>query len=243
MTQIVSVINKFDVYDRCVKHNPFMNKFELYPYDNRENVMGISDSYNDFIENTMGDGNWVIFCHQDYAFQEEIAPFLEKMDKNTIYGTVGVVEGKDFSMHLKMRGWKVRKFRFGFYPSTRLTGRYLQGEGKDAYWSGISIKRPTKVESVDCCCLMVHSSLIRKHNLRFDSKMNWHLYSEDFSMNARTNHKISTKVIQIKNQHIGHGTLNEDFYNTLDYFKSKYPGKTISTTCYNGHYENFKDRL
>lgn len=73
--------------------------------------------------------------------------------------------------------------------------------------------------------------------------MNWHLYSEEFSMNARKKLNIKTKVIQIKNQHIGHGTLNSDFYETLDYFKSKYPDTLIATTCYDGYYERFKERL
>lgn len=243
MVEIVSVVNDMDVFNSCIKSNPHMNTYKLNICDNTKTNTPISIHYNEYIENNMPHDSWIIFCHQDFSFKEDISPYISKMNKSRIYGTVGVKKKKDFIALLKMDGWKVRKFRFGFFPNNALIGQFMQGDDKDGFIAGKWVDKEEEVETIDCCCIMVHSSLIQKYNLRFDPFMKWHLYSEEFSLNAKSKYDIPTYVIQLKSQHLGYGTINKDFYDTLEYLKNKYKQFTISTTCYDGHYDEFKNRL
>lgn len=89
------------------------------------------------------------------------------------------------------------------------------------------------VSSVDCCCLIVHSSLISKYNLRFDENLNWHMYAEEFCINAQITHKITSKAAQFNCFHLGEGKLNDDFHNCAKYVKEKHTLKYLKTTCIN----------
>ena len=87
------------------------------------------------------------------------------------------------------------------------------------------------VSSVDCCCLIVHSSLINKYNLRFDENLSWHMYAEDFCIHAKAVHNITSLITQFDCFHLGEGKLSDDFRTCAKYVKDKHKLKWLKTTC------------
>ena len=47
--KIVSVVNNFDIYNKCIKNNEFINKYDLIPFDNTSENLGIPKLYNSFM--------------------------------------------------------------------------------------------------------------------------------------------------------------------------------------------------
>lgn len=258
--EIVCVANDLGVFNRVIAENPYMNRFSVTMYDNSVENVGISKRYNTFIEeriNKSNDDFWAVFCHQDFGFNEDIRAKVEKLDKNCIYGPIGI------KVFRSTKKWFKGLFsnKFGYYPSLKfeikglfskdykfltvekhesqpglfkrkLLGQISQGQGDSDFEKlGKLIKSPKSVESLDCCCLIVHSSLIRKHNLKFDENLSWHMYVEDFCMGAKKNYGIKTKAVQFDCFHLGKGNLNEDFYSAAKYVKDKYNLKRLKTTC------------
>ena len=84
-------------------------------------------------------------------------------------------------------------------------------------------------DTVDCQCLIVHSSLIQRHKLRFDENLTFDFYVEEFCINASERYDVKLKVIPLKCVHYSGGNITERFYNSVKYVQEKY--KTISK-CY-----------
>jgi hypothetical protein len=111
-------------------------------------------------------------------------------------------------------------------------GQIQQGHNNDRFKKfGKKLFRPKVVSSLDCCCLIVHSSLINKYNLRFDENLDWHMYVEDFCINCEKNYDIKSKAVQFDCYHLGIGNLNEDFYKCAKYVKEKHELPSLKTTC------------
>lgn len=261
--RIVSVVNDFDFYKKVVNLSPCLKTYQVCVYDNTKENIGISERYNDFItKNIAADSDfWVIFCHQDFGFFEDPYDKLKDLDKNCVYGVIApknginlirilkskLVANMDYypSIKIDIRGLipfskhkfiEIRKKPKRCRKLTReLLGQINQGNNNfDFQKNGIFLKEPTTVSTVDCCCIIVHSSLIFEHNLRFDENLKWHMYAEDFCINARRNYGILTKVVQLDCFHTSTGNLDnlgDDFYNSADYIKKKYNIEYINSTC------------
>ena len=239
---IVIVANNFDMLDRCVQSNIFMNKYKIHVFDNRTNVKGISEHYNDYIQNIMAEDQWILFCHQDFSLLEDFDVKLKKLDKNCIYGVVGAAPVNEMYFYMFARGYSFFKFKIGLMKKRKQFGRILQGKGNKCIKKGIFVLNQKVVDTVDCCCTFIHSSLIKKNNLLFDPMFKWHFYSEDFSLNAHKLYNIKSKVIQTKCCHYSLGNFNQEFYDNLEKLKAKYHERTFVTTCYDGYYESFKNK-
>lgn len=243
MIDIVTVVNDYKVYDDCIRNNPAMNAFNLVDFDNRTNSKGITAHYNDYLRNKMDENRWVVFCHQDFAFHENIEPKLNALDRSAIYGVIGAFPEKEFVAFLRLKRFKINKFKLGFVKKRTRFGQMIEGTGARAAKVGKFVKGTRNVDTVDCCCLIVSVSLIRKHQLRFDENLKWHLYSEDFSLQARQLHGIPTKVVQTDCRHLSPGDFSGDFNDSLHYLKKKYPGLEFASTCFDGYYDTFKKEL
>lgn len=175
------------------------------------------------------DSFWCIFIHQDFGIMQDIDSLLKKLDRNNIYGAVGVKIFKGIFF-----GKKDKARHLGFKTSFKLTlGRILQGKNDfnfKKHWCP-ALFQPT-VDAIDCCCIIIHSSLIKKYNLRFDENLNFHLYAEELCYRAKKDYKIKTKVVQMKCFHLGQGTLDEDFEKSAQYLKEKFHLNSIPSTCY-----------
>lgn len=257
--KIVCVSNDLSVFNKVIASNQNISKYAIKMFDNSIENIGISKRYNDFIKNniTTESDFWIIFCHQDFGFKEDPINKLNLLDKENIYGPIGI--GNKFNLY---KGLKNKLFQLiGFYPVFRfmrkddsgrfrlfyikkesikkgflyskLYGQILQGRNDSTFKkTGKKIKFTTPAVVLDCCCMIVHSSVINKHNLKFDEKLNWHMYIEDFCLGAKVNHNISTKVVQLDCYHLGEGILNDDFYSAFDYVQNKYSLDYLKTTCY-----------
>ncbi|MGC8979252.1 glycosyltransferase [Caldisericum sp.] len=208
--QIVSVVNDYTIFNDFIKYNPFMNKYAIFIYDNVENNIPITQRYNNFIETNMQLDSWIVFCHQDFAFLENVEEKINNLDKNFIYGVIGAV-------------WED--------GSIKLYGQINQGYNGKWIKHGEFIDTPKIVDTIDCQCIIVHESLITRYKLRFDENLSFHQYAEDFCLNAKYNHGILTKAVQFECKHLSFGKLSDSFYNSINYVHKKYSNKKFAGTC------------
>lgn len=257
--EIACVSNNLETFNQVVASNPYMNNYPITMFDNSTENIGISKRYNCYIEeNVTPDSDfWVIFCHQDFGFNEDPDKIIKKLNKKNIYGPIGV--RNFYSLKKWIKGAISQKL--GYYPSVKinlkglfskeikfldiqqhekqtgiikrkLLGQISQGQNNSDFDKlGKKIKFPKEVSSLDCCCLIVHSSLIAEYNLRFDENLDWHMYAEDFCINALISHKIKSKAVQFDCYHFGIGNLNDDFYRCANYVKEKHSLKYLKTSC------------
>ena len=225
--QIVSVVTDEEMYKNCVSGRASMSAHELVKYKNtKENNLPVSLHYNNFIKEKMRPGGWVIFAHQDFYFESDPAPALEKLDKNFVYGPAGAYKRKrGFLWKIFMKaGLLSRKSRY----STRvLSGLRHPGAGKA---EGKTPSSPRLVDSVDCCCVIAHADLIKNKGLSFDPLFDFHLYAEDFCFNARGK-GVLTKVAPLPCVHLSKGSKNTAFYHKLLDFKAKNKTVDFASTC------------
>ncbi len=171
----------------------------------------------------MKDDNWLIFCHQDFGFLEDPYVKLQTLDRNCIYGPIGAARKK---------GLFIRNSRI-LFERKMIYGQIDQACNDEKYYkNGIYLNKPRHVDTIDCCCMIVHASLIKKYNLSFDEKFKYHLYVEDFTLNAQYSFGIKTKALQITSKHLSIGRLTDDFYESLAYLKLKYKDKIFVGTCF-----------
>lgn len=221
--QIICVVNNFETFGSMIGNNPFMNGFPVHVYDNTVENVSITKRYNHFIDHHMNNDAWLVFCHQDFGFSADPYLRIKDLDKTGIYGPIGAV---------KKRGLFLRHGKLTFSKKI-LVGQIQQARNDNNFFlHGIHLDRLQIVETVDCCCLIVHSSLINKYALRFDEHLDFHLYSEDFSLNARYAYGVRTRAVQMDARHMSFGDTSLDFHASLEYLKAKYKGRNFVGTCF-----------
>lgn len=229
-TKVICVWNNQEIFEKVVKNNENLKNFVIVDFDNTEKNEPVTKCYNSFIEKSIDKDSdfWCLFVHQDFGFMENIDNILNKLDKKFIYGAIGT---KVFSGIFIGRKGKERKIGLKRYISITV-GKILQGNNDFNFHEyGLKMPFPVNVESVDCCCIMIHSSLIKKYDLDFDENLSFHMYAEDLCYGAKKFHKIKSKVVQLKCYHLGTGSLNDDYDKSLQYLKEKYNVKYIPSTC------------
>ena len=218
----VSVVRDYEMYNKCIRNNPFCRQMSLVAIDNHTENKGIATRYNEFLEHFDGEG-WIIFCHEDWRLDEDIHPYLEKADALHLYGPVG-----SFVKECKHSDFIVTK------------GRIIQSD--KSFSAGKRLRLGPKggrVDTFDCQCLIVHSSLIRQFDLRFDERLTFDLYVEDFCVNAFEKNGVESVVLPIQCHHFSQGSIQERFYTSLAYLRDKYHNgkKRYSVTV--GHLTTF----
>ncbi|MFA6570601.1 MAG: hypothetical protein WCT77_05130 [Bacteroidota bacterium] len=241
--EFVTVINNFDIYNRIFINNSFLSNFKLVKFDNTTENLPLAKRYNQYIDKLMPENTWIVFCHQDFEFKEDISTLLQNLDYSNIYGPIGAGWKKNLVCFLRLDYFKIRKFKIGIIKRRQIIGSIEEKQSDKYVKIGKFIKRPEIVDTVDGCCIIIHSSLIKKYNLRFDDNLDWHLYSEDFSLNAKIYHKVITKVVQISSTHHSSGSFNAEFHHSLVYIRNKYNNFDFASTCYDGYNYNFVNKL
>lgn len=225
--KIVSVVNDYAIFDKVVKNNENSAGFEITDVDNKKENVSISKRYNDFInEHVVPDPDdfWVLFVHQDFGFLQNMESTLKKLDKNSIYGAIGVNLYK--GLFLGKNGFK--------RSLTIAWGRISQGNNDFSFKKyGRRVFFQKTVDAIDCCCIMIHSSLIKKYNLSFDENLSFHMYAEELCYRAKKEHKIKIKVVQMNCFHLGKGKIDDEFLKSVDYLKNKFKIDRIPSTCRN----------
>ncbi|MDR0952799.1 MAG: hypothetical protein LBM71_01215 [Elusimicrobiota bacterium] len=222
--QIISVVRNFEMYNKLVKNNPYNNGAVFNCFDNTIHNNHIPQHYNNFLDNyNYANPDWLVFCHEDFEVKEFLPPKLQNIDKNKIYGSIG----REFFTSNLSYILKYQRAAIGQIEESDKTG-------KNKFLNGVFYKTPPlAVGTLDCQCIIVHSSLVKKYNLRFDKNLSFDLYAEDFCISAREAHNIKTNVLQIKCQHWSSGNVGERFLQQFFYLQQKYSkAKNIYlTTC------------
>lgn len=201
---IVSVVRDYAMYNKCIAENPCCAGCTLVPLDNRTENLGVSQRYNQFIDSLEGDG-WVVFCHEDWRPLEPLAARLQGLDPKALYGPIGAImevcPNADF-IHIT-----------GSIQQCRKDGlRLRRNRGT---W-----KKP-EADTFDCQCVIAHSSLLRQKGLRFDEKLPFDLYAEDFCSSACLK-GVPSRILSVKCRHYSGGKLSERFWQGLEYLREKY---------------------
>jgi hypothetical protein len=169
----IIVVNNFDTLGRALFESSGVNGDNIIIIDNTEINNPISYCYNQVMKNLLKDPKpgWLAFCHQDFYMGEDLSLRLSELDKNCIYGPIGVSS-------------------LGYF------GRIIQTNGRPIG----QVCDGCIVDTIDAMCILIHKDTIREYNLSFDENFKYHFYVEDFCLHARTK-GILTKTLQMDCQH------------------------------------------
>lgn len=215
-TVLVSVVRDWAMYDTCIRGNPHCADCELVPLDNRVRNAGIGVCYNRFLDSRPADEeSWYVFCHEDFELKETLGPRLESLDRNCLWGPIGAAT----------------EVKFGFYHKWVLRGSVeeCRKDGSDRRRVGSVVDEGSFVETFDCQCVIVHSSLVRRHRLRFDENLTFDLYAEDFCIAAKELAGILSRILPLKACHWSCGSVQPRYYVQESYLNTKWKG-----CCYTG---------
>lgn len=207
---LVSVVRDFAMHAKCIAENPNCRGCEIVALDNREQNDGIGVCYNRFLASRPSDENaWYVFCHEDFELREPLDERLLKADTNTLWGPIGA------ATHIRM----------GVYHQWKLLGSVEESlkDGTNPHIIGTQVPFGTRIETFDCQCLIVHSSLIHAKNLRFDEHLTFDLYVEDFSIAAFEQAGILSRILPLKARHWSGGHVQPRYYQQEAYLNAKYP--------------------
>lgn len=233
--KVICVYNKPEIFEKVIKTNENLQDFEIISFDNTQINTPITKHYNNFIKEQILDSPdnndfWCLFIHQDFGLIENITPKLEEFKPEAIYGAVGVklFRGVFF-------GKKSQNSHLGFKKYLAVEyGRILQGNDDFNFtYYGREVNAPVKVDAVDCCCIILHSSLIKKYNLQFDENLSFHMYAEELCYRAQKEFDIPIVVAQLNCFHMGKGSYNEEFQKSTQYVKNKFNIERVPSTCIN----------
>ncbi|GHZ20422.1 putative glycosyltransferase protein [Vibrio cholerae] len=210
VAKIHCVVNDFYTFESTVESSRFMIQYDVSYSDNTSENIGIPKRYNDFIEKNINSDCWLVLCHQDFTFLENMDDKFEKMDKNVLYGPIGAT---------RLKGKRI------------ILGQINQGDRGRIFKHGAKIVHERVVDTVDCMCIIVHSSLLKRTGLRFDEKLDFHHYTEEFCLSGFLNHNLETKAIQMECLHTSYGSLSSSYYKAVRYVKNKYSGYEYESTC------------
>ena len=205
----VSVVRDVNMYRRCVSDNRHNRESRFVSFDNRAKNEPVSTLYNRFLDGyDYSSPAWIVFCHEDFEFLESFKNVVGILDISAIYGPVG---GRLFCRHRWLLG--------GIWPG-ECVGRITQSDKDGGNWItfGRSVQTATIADVLDCQCLIVHSSLVRTHHLRFDEHLSFDLYAEDFCLGAAVKYGIITRILAIKCHHYSYGNLLPRFFEQKSYF-------------------------
>ena len=213
---VISVVRDMLMYERCIKTNPFLVNAELCPIDNRQKNESISTCYNNFLKSRPCDEqSWYVFCHEDFEVGEALVPLLTGLDKGSLWGPIGA------ATHV----------RWGFYHQWQLLGNVEECEKDGSKLRGIGAPtaQGTLVETFDCQCLIVHSSLVQRGRFCFDEHLTFDLYVEDFCMSAAQN-GIASRILPFRARHWSGGRVQSRYYLQETYISAKYPHACFTGT-------------
>lgn len=213
---IISVVRDFGMYAKRIQNNAYMNKHTLCPLDNSSENKGIPFRYNTFLESyDFERPSWLVFCHEDFGFTQEIDALLEPLDRNALYGPIGVRTD----------------VRWRLIYTWRLIGQISESHKDGSHTRSVGLPCPTgtPVETFDGQCMIVHSDVIKRTGLGFDENLTFDLYVEDFCMNAKENFGIPSRILAVKCEHWSFGLVPDRYFPQEAYISKKYPH-----CCYTG---------
>ncbi len=219
---IITPVLDFAMYEKCIANNPNLTATKEIALDNRKDNEYISVIYNRFLDNyDYSIPSWFVFCHEDFQPIENIGTRICSLQKDAIYGPIGSRLAKRSSVFIPGGLWQ-----------TELVGEITESDksGNEAHKLGMPVAENTIVDTLDCQCLIMHSSLIAQFKLRFDTNLSFDLYVEDFCASAKLNHGILSRIIPLQCRHWSRGSIADRFHLQRDYLFRKYPKSEFAST-------------
>ena len=170
--------------------------------DNTRENKSIPVRYNEFIDSLPKQADaWCIFCHDDLEFLDW--GFAQMLDSYPRDAILGPLGAKDNDTHKQL---------------------VQRAEAKDTNGEMM------QVDTLDCMCMICHSSIFSR-GVRFDEKLQWHLYVEDFCIAAKLRLGLNTYVIPVNCIHHSDGQVNKEYLRHQHYLSRKYRGSQYWGTC------------
>lgn len=221
----ISVVRDIKFYERCVRQNPANAGAQFVAIDNRAENLSIPTRYNSFLDSwDYKKEAWFIFCHEDFKFIDPVGGILEFADRSCIYGMQG----------------------HAICAPHRIVGHWIDSNraGDSVMIHGAAEKDAQEVFVTDPCCMIVHSSLVNRRGLRFDTNLPWDLYTEDFEAQAHEQFGISTFVLPVMTHHYSHGDFGKHFWMARRYLVTKHTydkAAYYGITCWFGNRERISE--
>lgn len=207
---LISVVRDKTMYAKCIQNNPYCQNIERILIDNSIENEHISHCYNRFLNSRQKDEDaWYLFCHEDFEIREDLQPHFIHLDKEELWGPIGARTC----------------VRLGIYHQWQLIGSVTEcmKDGCNEHAIGTKVKKGELVETFDCQCLIVHSSLVHTYTLRFDDQLSFDLYVEDFCISAKCKYNINSRILPLSVRHWSPGKINPRYYDQEQYISKKYP--------------------
>jgi hypothetical protein len=210
--EIVTVVRDVTMYNACIASNPYLKNAVKHFCDNTCINRTIPYHYNKFINGfDFNQQAWIVFCHEDFEIQCDLEELLSKCNRDSLYGAVGA--RKKTLIPFTLCRWQI----VGDMKESDKQGRFL-------HRPGARVAKGTICDTFDCCCLIVHSSLLEKHIIRFDEQLEFDLYVEDFCIQAKEQYGILSKILPLPSVHkSSHKVIPESYLRKLDYINAKWP--------------------
>ncbi len=218
----VSACNNPDIYERYAARCKGIEAGDFHRLDNVADNRPVPVRYNQFIDALANDqAGWIVFAHNDFLFHEDPRPMLGRVSKDAIYGVVGADLVRDPNAAAGSGESPLRIVTRGQVAcSTELVASGLCGD---------PVTQVEPATTVDCCCIILHTSLVRRHSLRFDESYDWHFYSEELSLRAFRQWGICTFVLPVRSGHYGLGSTHGDFQKFAEQLSAQYGERFVST--------------
>lgn len=210
--KLVTAFINPEMYGSFFTSNPNVNRYELIGIDNRQLNRGLPVIYNETIENHIDGDCWLFFVHEDFEIKCDMN-VVNGLDRGFVYGTFGVNSENGIPV------------AYGRHVCSNKDGTCAVEAGKE-------VLDTVKVQTLDSQSILVHTSLLSQYSLlRFDEKLTFDLYAEDFCINAQEWYGIDVKVFPLGFQHYSHGKVTERYHAGLRYLAEKYPSIAVAGSC------------
>jgi GT2 family glycosyltransferase len=179
---VISCISQPDVFETCLLDSVYQAKgnfdVEIIPIFNHENRYSASNAFNIGIDTSRSDV--CIFAHQDVrllpGWFEQLYQYVNQMPREwAVLGSAGI--------NLMYNRADIGKWGGSLNVDTVAVGRVWNNDDnleREADWCGI--KDLTTVHCVDECLMVLN----KKSGLRFDAMFQFHFYTVDLCLQARS---------------------------------------------------------
>jgi len=215
---VISVVRDFAMYERCLAKNPLVANCEHIVFDNREKNETIPILYNRYLKAyDFSKPAWFMFCHEDFEPRENIQRVVSTLSKDAIWGPIGA------KTVVKWWGWCKWKG----------VGRIVMvnKDGSEPTEEGVMSSPQEVVETLDCCCILVHSSLFARTGLLFDENLSYDLYVEDLCIAAQELHGIRSMAVSFPCAHYSKNGPGDRYEQQHRYLNMKWRNMSYSSPC------------
>lgn len=205
-------------YQRNFTENAALAAHKRVYFDNSQENLPIPVRYNAFLDSwDYAQEAWFVFAHDDFRILANPVAEFENLPKDALYGPIGCARRQFLCFYTQKFCGTIEECK--------------RGEEEKGNWRvGEKCAKFTPVETFDCCCVIVHSSLVAAKKLRFDENLPFDMYVEDFCAAAYCK-GVNAYILPILGRHESGSVPTERLWKLLPYLEQKYPQREFVGTC------------